>query len=276
MSTSRTRTFVRCLDTALTYALSQMDIYAKLDHVNEQLARTLTSIASGVIAPNDVFGAIAPPAMKVASRWNLLLDMDPETRTTLEMALSHSSDIFDHCCGSEAILCDLSALIADPGCSNQQLHYDTRFSDDECESDEDAEPHQRERCRRHQQKRLVTAFVALQDVTMEMGPSLIVPQTTSQATHNTVADSQHEEGLEFLEEIATKGMHSTLLKGDMMLMDSRALHRGTGNVSAIRRVLLDFAFMARGMEPSTYCGCIKPAVGDSEFLLESFRSQPFY
>jgi len=80
-----------------------MDIYAKLDHVNEQLARTLTSIASGVIAPNDVFGAIAPPAMKVASRWNLLLDMDPETRTTLEMALSHSSDIFDHCCGSEAM-----------------------------------------------------------------------------------------------------------------------------------------------------------------------------
>ena len=48
-----------------------------------------------------------------------------------------------------------------------------------------------------------------------------------------------------------------LAKGDVVLMDSRALHRGTANNSTMRRILFDFAFVGRKVVPSTYCQCIK-------------------
>ena len=240
-------------------------------HVCEKLTETITAVDNGSLDIHDAFGAIAPPASLVPCRWNLLLDMNEITRSAIHEALLKSFPVFEAVCGSQATLCDLSALVADPGSTAQQLHFDTRYSDAEG-SDEEVETTLPKKKKQNvqRQKRLVTAFVALQDVSAEMGPTLIVPWTNTKHSHEEVAENQHEEGASVLEAISNTGTACVLQKGDMVLMDSRTLHKGTANVSRTRRVLLDFAFMRPKSEPSTYCECIKKELCH-QHPLESFR-----
>lgn len=144
---------------------------------------TQAAVADGRLGQEQAYGAIAPPASKVTNRWNLLLDMAPLTRAALGACLDKSSRVFESACGADAMLCDLSALISDPGSRTQQLHFDTRCSEEsdveEEEEEEAAVGGIRASRRQHSYatvKRLVTGFVALQDVTVEMGPTCIVPR----------------------------------------------------------------------------------------------------
>ena len=208
--------------------------------------------------------------------------------------------IFELACGRDAVLCDLSALIADPGSIAQRLHFDTRWSDagsdagrddfmenDEFSADsnfvageefvEDGEldtqletSKQCADCRIAGQKRLVTAFVALQDVTEAMGPTFIAPGTANQASHNTLLAANGEgEIVEVLDSLMPGGVHMTIAKGTCVLMDSRAFHLGGANISAQRRVLLDFAFMNAKCVPSTYCECINAELS-GKYRLDHF------
>ena len=107
---------------------------------------------------------------QVLHRWNLLLPLggggklDTLTHEVISAVVTHTSDIFEKALGPNPALCDLSALVVDPGALGQRLHFDTRFSDSEDDDDDGAHGHGLE-----SQKRLVTAFVALSDVTDDMG-----------------------------------------------------------------------------------------------------------
>jgi len=78
-------------------------------------------------------------------------------------------------------------------------------------------------------KRLVTGFIALQDVTETMGPTLIVPSTANKVAHMEVYEALNPAALTAaLQKYQARGVVCTLKAGDMVLMDSRALHLGGG------------------------------------------------
>lgn len=109
---------------------------------------------------------------------------------------------------------ELSALVSDFGAKSQSIHPDTPF--------EDIAP-------------LYTVFIALQDITEEMGGTIFLPGTNTEAHHahhkSRSAKDDYENGSEY--------RRAVLKKTDCVVMDSRTLHCGASNTSG-RRVLLYF------------------------------------
>ncbi|GMI47433.1 hypothetical protein TrCOL_g7555 [Triparma columacea] len=119
-------------------------------------------------------------------------------------------EMFD---GISAPFHELSALISDPGSPSQPLHPDSKWTDTPI---------------------LYTVFVALQDIDLLMGPTVLVPKSHTETVHTLHVNHiplrmGHVSGL--------------MQKGDCLIMDSRTLHHGTANVDferKNRRVLFYF------------------------------------
>jgi len=124
--------------------------------------------------------------------------------------------------GSLAAMHEFSALVADPGAPRQPTHPDNKF---ESEGKGEAP--------------LFTAFVALQDVDLEMGPTLMLPRTNLEAAHASFNEGGGEQK-NFLEKCEYRSC--CLKRGDAAVMDSRLLHCGTANTSDKRRVLMYVTF----------------------------------
>ena len=109
---------------------------------------------------------------------------------------------------------EYSSLISDPGSDSQPIHPDSPYST--------VAP-------------LWTCFVALQDVTTTMGPTVMLPHThDSKDCHDQLADPTQKDSL-----LAHLKYHRSVLnKGDCAVMDSRCFHFGDANTSDTRRVLL--------------------------------------
>lgn len=276
--------------------------------VNVHLDETLSKFKNGTIAQEEAFGAIAPPMQLVQNRWNLLLNMTPSTLSVIESVMVHAHQIFEDACGFDAEMCDLSALIVDPGSLAQQVHFDTEFSDEDDDNDtqEDEgvdEDHViraladceilaplkveldhdklkqkesiaiRKRSQQSKQKRLITAFIALQDVPLEMGPTYVTPRTANKNSHIELTSAPTVEDTKaVIDRFRDQGIACILEKGDMVLMDSRTIHRGSANTSSTRRILLDFAIVGKGSKPSTYCECIKMQLM-GKYMLGSFQQR---
>ena len=111
--------------------------------------------------------------------------------------------------GKDAVLYELSCLISDPGSHRQVMHPDTP-----CASN-DEEPV------------LYTCFVALQDITVDMGPTTWMPGTHTLEAHELFQNEATKDAL--LEKgPAVLGL---LPKGSCGIFDSRLLHCGGANVS---------------------------------------------
>jgi len=131
---------------------------------------------------------------------------------------------------AEAQLVEFSVLSTEPGADRQVLHPDARA---------DA-----------QHAPLFSLFVALQDVSPQMGPTTFVTRTHDAASHaafpaGPVTDSARR---------LLRGAHALdapMRKGDAALYDSRLLHAGGRNDpdAGARRGLLTLTFM-RGPVPA--------------------------
>ena len=119
-------------------------------------------------------------------------------------------------------LYELAALISDPGSQRQPLHSDFPYREGEGAA-------------------IVVAFVALQDVEPDMGPTDIIPRTHTAEAH---ARFNGGERLALIREYPnTLGV---LGSGDSNVIDARTLHCGGGNDSLKRRVLFYCSFLRRG------------------------------
>jgi hypothetical protein len=116
---------------------------------------------------------------------------------------------------TQGVFHEFSSLISDPGSDRQPLHPDAPYADN---------------------APLWTVFCALQDVEIDMGPTVFLLGSNSAATHDALTNND------------TSGMtgtgaqyrRSVLKKGDAAVMDARTLHYGGANTSDTRRVLLYF------------------------------------
>ena len=140
----------------------------------------------------------------------------------------------------QAELYELASYISDPGSSRQVVHSDTP-----CFGTNDEQPI------------LCTCFIALQDVRMDMGPTVWLPKTNTYAMHDLFFHEEEEEDSkssstttsitstpmkdQFLQTQAS--VVGILPKGSCVLFDSRLLHCGTANKSGKdSRALLFFSF----------------------------------
>ncbi|KAG7342373.1 phytanoyl-CoA dioxygenase family protein [Nitzschia inconspicua] len=136
--------------------------------------------------------------------------------------------------GKDAGLYELSCLISDPGSQRQVTHPDTP-----CNSNTDDPV-------------LYTCFIALQDITVDMGPTTWIPYTHNIESHEQFQD---ETPNAFTGESPKDALLRTkpsvlglLPKGSCAIFDSRVIHCGGSNTSNISRALF-------------YCSFKSPKVG---------------
>jgi len=204
--------------------LSDETAAALLVHVSGQLEEKRKEAAADMNAETKYFGDV----LMRYNRYDLLLDLEAPVRAALAEALPTLKRVFAHTLGGDAELFELSAVIADPGAPRQPMHPGTAFR----AGDPDAA--------------VVTAFVALQDVTEDMGPTCIIPGTATAEAHarfNDLADGGRER-IALLREMPNHV--GTLARGDANLMDSRLFRAGGSNDSPKRRVLFYISFRRRG------------------------------
>lgn len=152
------------------------------------------------------------------------------------MASPKLSSILQTAIGPDGTLYELSALISEPGSPRQPVHPDN--------------PHQ-------EHSPLYTVFIALQDITNPMGPTIFLPKTNTAAAHAAYNDAPQRDAF-----LASRPSVAALLNaGDASLFDSRTMHCGGANdeLGGETRVLLYMSFRnPRATEPIGNVGSILP------------------
>lgn len=119
--------------------------------------------------------------------------------------------------GDTGVLHELSCLISSPGSQRQVMHPDTPMLPNV------------------DHPSLLTCFIALQDISVEMGATVYLPNTHNEASHKKFKDDKDE----LLK--TTPHTVAVLPKGSCAVFDSRTLHCGTANVSNMERAIFYFS-----------------------------------
>lgn len=191
-----------------------IELNASLGAAVANASRTAEALTEGIRQAREA-------ANKPQTRWELKLPMAPLVQAALsEVFESPLARAFEDLAGGlEAELWELTAIVSMPGAVPQDLHYDTETSRTPC---------------------LFTAFVALQDIERDMGPTRFLLRTHVPEAHRRFVSLNSEERTDFLKE--THSAVALLRTGDAALYDSRVLHGGCDNYSDKIRVLLVITF----------------------------------
>jgi len=153
--------------------------------------------------------------------------------------------------GNDATLHELSCLMSDSGSQRQVIHPDTPVIEGK-------------------KAVLYTCFIALQDVTLDMGPTTWLPRTNTMDAHEIFRESGGEKD-DFIKK--TPAVLGTLSKGSAAVFDSRTLHCGTANRSEKSRALFYFSFKSPKLAGSTgNPASIRRELGDAKVTLGDLTS----
>ncbi|GMH49254.1 hypothetical protein TrRE_jg6092 [Triparma retinervis] len=160
-----------------------------LKFVNEEKIRCEDLVKEGGEDPLHYFSNV----LLSDSRCDLQLGLEEEVvLEALSEILNDSvvGEIYDTIIGDgEGLVHELAVLVSDPGSKRQVIHPDVAFDSD---------------------SKILTCFVALQDITTEMGPTVFLPGTMGKDAHDKLND--HSRRDDFL--LATPSRISLLNKGD--------------------------------------------------------------
>lgn len=153
----------------------------------------------------------------------------------------------------DAILHEFSCLMSDPGSQRQVIHPDTPCIDGKGSV-------------------LYTCFIALQDVTLDMGPTVWFPRTHNTDAHRAFQNSVNIEGGDSPKDNLIKTQPAVLgllSKGDCAIFDSRLLHCGSANRSDQSRALFYFSFKSPDVGYPGNPASIRKELGSANVLLEA-------
>lgn len=154
--------------------------------------------------------------------------------------------------GKSATLHELSCLMSDSGSQRQVIHPDTPFIEGK-------------------NAVLYTCFIALQDITLDMGPTTWLPRTNTKDAHEIFRDQSGADKDDFISK--TPAVLGTLRKGSAAVFDSRTLHCGTANRSDKSRALFYFSFKSPKLAGSTgNPASIRRELGDARVTLGDLTS----
>lgn len=212
---------VRMNGVARVPAMSSVQASALRADILEQLeqARQENTIeAHGT--PHATFSSVLAPSNDNGEvRWDLRLALTPAVKTALRTMFVDTGDasaslgtLFEALAGGgEAEVWELAALISAPGAPSQPVHSDTLFSTAPC---------------------LFTAFVALQEIAHESGPTRFVP-----GSHVATAHAFQTADAERAAVAAAPSCVALLEPGEAALYDGRLRHSGRANTGDVLRVL---------------------------------------
>lgn len=186
-------------------AVSPSTVVALRSHCESELATKLSEVASGVASQGDHFGAV----LARSSRHDLKLALTPLIEEALSEVLGSIAPLVRgtlECAeGEEPVLAELGAIYSTDGAPRQPLHSDTYRA---------AAP------------QLLTAFVALQDITPSMGPTTFLPGThRDELAHAAILSPSLK--ADFL--LSRPKRLGVMPAGACTLYDSRLLHAGGAN-----------------------------------------------
>lgn len=142
-----------------------------------------------------------------ATRFDIRLPLEGPVPKALEEVVGSLRSTLEGLVGNGDFF-ELAAMVSENGASPQTFHSDTVWDDEPC---------------------LFTAFVALQDVTREMGPTLFFPRThTSEEDHDDLDDDRED----FFHNRAPTA--ALLRCTDASLYDGRLVHGAAQNVAGTR------------------------------------------
>mmetsp|Transcript_5616 Transcript_5616/g.8070 ORF Transcript_5616/g.8070 Transcript_5616/m.8070 type:complete len:252 (-) Transcript_5616:15-770(-) len=159
---------------------------------------------------------------KPEHRRDFLLPISPPIHSVLTCILSGNIGAVLSCAlGKNAEICEITAIISEPGAMSQPFHSDGNWS--------------------VTAPRYITLFLALQDILEEaMGPTRFCPETH---LPRCFSDNEWLPPTDML--VSERGSEWYALNaGDAVLMDSTTWHCGSANRSARRRMLLSVTFVA--------------------------------
>lgn len=153
---------------------------------------------------------------------------DQPVIAALQEALPKLEPVLRASVGPDSVLIECSALIVDPGSPNQALHADTLWMT---------------------RPEVVAVFIALQDISLDMGPTQMLPKTHTDPAYwqKAIEEGDPERCVsdpEYLQNtLGTPPLHECKISsGTAMVMDTRLLHRGSANRSSKRRTLFYLTF----------------------------------
>lgn len=181
-------------------------------------------VEEGKIQPIQRFATV----LLKKNRCDLTIPLGDEIITTAldeSLRLSPIGATISNIFGNEAILHEFSCLMSDSGSQRQVIHPDTPYVEGK-----DAV--------------LYTCFIALQDVTLDMGPTVWLPGTNNKQSHIEFRDEISWDGESKKDALIrnTPAKLGLLKKGSCAIFDSRTLHCGTANISGGSRALFYFSF----------------------------------
>ena len=144
-------------------------------------------------------------------RWDLKLPLSETVEQAMNAAVVALQSLLQGTVQAEGALVELSCLITDPGAPRQNVHVDTGGWKTACAP-------------------LLTVFIPLQDISEEMGPTILFP-----GTHDDPYLQQWLSvmpGADRCPEQFGGGIHATCPAGSAILMNSRLLHCGGANLQA--------------------------------------------
>lgn len=198
--------------------LSEACADALRDCVDEERERALNEVEANVEASTRFADLVL-----LSNRCDLLMPLRGPVVSALQELLGESSrlaPLLEQVAGNDARLQEVACLISEPGSCAQPMHPDIPYTP--------VAP-------------LFAAFVALQDVTIEMGPTVYLPGTHTKEAHDAFyAGSLSEErgstagNEEYLR--AQPVVRGLLKKGDCAVYNQQVIHCGSANTSeSIRR-----------------------------------------
>lgn len=206
------------------------------DHLYELRQTSEKEIATGKIRPIQRFAQV----LLKQNRCDLTIPLGVPGHEIITVALeeiicnSPIGSTISAILGKDAILHELSCLISDPGSQRQVIHPDTPYVDGDGRDG----------------PAVLTCFVALQDITADMGPTVWLPKTHNKVSHDMFTNSMMGSGSKDGESSPKDILISThpgpvmglLPKGSCVIFDSRILHCGSANQSMASRALFYFSF----------------------------------
>lgn len=185
-------------------------------------------------------------------RVNIPLSSTHIAMSALAKVVRSSASSFLELFGAEGQLRTLSALIGLPEAGTQQIHADM---------DWDAHT------------LFCHGLVALQDVRLEMGPTVLYAGTNQRDFH--ARRRAFERGSLAVDPIeAHAPSYMVLSEGDMVIFDAKIFHHGTANVSTIPRILLSFSILSDRSHSHDLPGYFRllatPDIADGQFIVQDF------
>ena len=263
-----TRASKRCISAlrydgaCVVHSVLTRDLAAKLGAlVDESVTTALKAILSGhefsgEPKPFNEFSQIdgfSPAVLEEGTdgtglRLQRRLPLSAPVREAMRHSLSSLGPVLRSTLGPKAMMCELACIVANPGAPHQTFHRD---------AGEMSQPG----------PGMVSVFIALQDVTCEMGPTVYIPRTHSDeamaadqqlreaeeryldARKRAIADISHLPDAESAARAYKSMNRAPLLRaGDALVYDSRLRHCGSANICAEPRLIFNFGFAADGAD----------------------------